>query len=283
MKKSILTLPTMILTLTLIAQTPTEQDCLGAIFVNQPIYIQNNSFSGEGNYPNEINTAGCPASCLLVGEKNDVWYILHIQSIGNLCFSIIPNNSSDDYDWAVYNLTNASCSEIYSNSTLQVSCNFSSTSGITGANGGDSLTCAGAIDPSENLVIPVVAGETYVINVSNFSESQNGYTLDFTCSTTILTSIENEQKEKNDILLVSPNPANDYVDIQFYSRKHTSYTFKIFDQNGKLLIEQPTEEGSYAEISSCKISTKQLSTGSYYIMLFSNNNVMGCSQFYISR
>lgn len=166
----------------LTAQTPTDQDCLGAIPVCQYTYYQSNSYSGEGNYPSEISTSGCPASCMSDGEKNDVWYVFTVQTSGNLLFNITPNNSSDDYDWAVYDLTNANCSDIYSNSSLQVSCNWSATSGVTGANGGSSLNCADASDPNDNAVIPVTAGETYVLNVSNYSSTQYGYTLDFTPS-----------------------------------------------------------------------------------------------------
>jgi len=164
-------------------QTPNNQDCLGAIPVCQYTYTQSNSYSGTGNYTSEINTTGCPASCLLAGEKNDVWYVFTVQTAGNLNFNITPNSSSDDYDWAVYNLTNANCSDIYSNSSLQVSCNYSATDGTTGANGGSSLNCGGASDVNDNAVIPVTAGQTYVLNISNYSSTQYGYTLDFTPST----------------------------------------------------------------------------------------------------
>jgi len=164
-------------------QTPNNQDCLGAIPVCQYTYTQSNSYTGTGNYTSEINTTGCPGSCLLSGEKNDVWYIFTVQTSGNLNFNITPNSSSDDYDWAVYNLTNANCSDIYSNSSLQVSCNYSATAGTTGANGGSSLNCADASDGNDNAVIPVSAGQTYVLNISNFSSTQYGYTLDFTPST----------------------------------------------------------------------------------------------------
>ncbi|MPM16304.1 hypothetical protein SDC9_62682 [bioreactor metagenome] len=164
------------------AQTPTVQDCLGAIPVCQYTYTQSNSFSGEGVYTNEINTSGCPGSCLLSGELNDVWYIFTVQTSGNLSFNVTPNSSSDDYDWAVYNLTNANCNNIYSNSSLQVSCNFSATPGTTGANGGSSQNCGDASSVNDNAVIPVTAGQTYVLNISNYSSTQYGYTLDFTPS-----------------------------------------------------------------------------------------------------
>lgn len=165
------------------SQTPTNQDCLGAIPVCQYTYSQTNSFSGTGNYPNEINDQGCPQSCLLSGEKNDVWYIFTVQTSGNLSFNITPSNSSDDYDWAVYNLTNANCSNIFSNASLQVSCNFSASPGTTGANGNNSQNCGDALASNDNAVIPVYAGQTYVLNISNYSSTQYGYTLNFSSST----------------------------------------------------------------------------------------------------
>lgn len=177
-----------------LSQVPTNQDCMGAIPVCQNIYNQNNSFSGTGNYPGEIpdysganSTDNCPNNCLLDGELNDVWYIFTVQSSGNLNFTITPNSSSDDYDWALYNLTNANCSNILSNnSAVQASCNFCGTSGSTGiapgytgnCNYGDPVACSNFNGP-----LPVTAGQTYVLNVSNFSSSQSGYQLNFGAST----------------------------------------------------------------------------------------------------
>src|SRR5574337_507039 len=104
------------------AQVPTNQDCLDAIPICQNVYSTTVSYSGEGNYPNEINNS---SSCLGSGELNDVWYTFTVQQSGNLNFTITPNNSADDYDWAVYNLTNNNCSDIFTNPALEVSCNYS--------------------------------------------------------------------------------------------------------------------------------------------------------------
>ncbi|MFH1319395.1 MAG: PKD domain-containing protein, partial [Bacteroidota bacterium] len=151
---------------------PNVQDCGGAIPICQDTYFENDAYSGTGNVLNEINS---DPSCLGSGEKNDVWYVFTVQSAGNLCFTITPNVLSDDYDWAVYDLTTDPCSDIYTNSSLEVSCNYSGTPGETGPNG-----VAG--DQNEPCV-PVNVGETYVINVSQYSTSTNGYTIDFSAST----------------------------------------------------------------------------------------------------
>ncbi len=159
---------------------PTVQDCPAAIPICQNVYNEPVSYTGTGNIPNEIDPT---VSCLAAGERSDVWYTFTVQTSGNLDFTITPNNFLEDYDWAVYNLTNATCADIFSNDALNVSCNFSATGGDTGPNGGSGLTWQDALGTPFNAVIPVVAGETYVINVSNYSLSTNGYSIDFGAST----------------------------------------------------------------------------------------------------
>jgi len=173
-------------TFLLFSQTPTVQDCLGAIPLCNSSYHTTNSYTGTGNYSGEIPTGvGCPGGCLLVGEKNDVWYTFTVSAGGMLAFTITPNHASDDYDWAVYNLTNATCADIATNTNLQVSCNYTANPGATGAstaNGGTS-NCTSATGGNWNKDIPVTAGQIYVINVSNYSSTQYGYTIDFSQTT----------------------------------------------------------------------------------------------------
>jgi len=175
----------------LLAQVPTVQDCLGAIPICQNSYSTTNSYSGVGNYNNEINNA---TSCLDPGESNSVWYTFTAQTSGNLSFIITPNNTSgsgDDYDWAVFDLTNANCSDIYSNPGLQISCNswgsltsFNGPTGASSAHGGttNSNGPGNLNGPPWNADIPVVAGGTYVIMIDNWSSSQYGYNIDFSSS-----------------------------------------------------------------------------------------------------
>ncbi len=170
---------------------PTVQDCLGAIPLCSSSYSTAASYVGTGNYPNEIpTTGGCPANCMLSGERNDVWYTFTATTSGNTSFNITPNQSSDDYDWAVYNITSADCNTIASNpASVQISCNWSATSGTTGANGGSSLTCGSASDVNDNALLNVTAGNTYVVNVSNFSSTQYGYSISFGGTASIIDNV----------------------------------------------------------------------------------------------
>lgn len=176
-----------------VTRAQTIQDCAGAIPVCQNFYSQSSAHSGSGSIPNEINTS---ISCT-AGELNSVWYTFTTTEAGLLGFVITPNNLNDDYDWALFNITNASCAQIATNPALQVSCNASGGTachGPTGANGGSVFNVQGAgcnsNPPSQsfgfspfNARVPVQAGNTYVLMVSNWSGSPFGYTLDFSSST----------------------------------------------------------------------------------------------------
>ncbi len=175
----------------LIAQAPTNQDCGGAIPICHNVYSQSNSYSGTGNIDNEVNTG---SSCT-DGEINSVWYTFTAQTTGNFSFIISPNNTSgsgDDYDWTVFNLTNATCADIYNNSALEISCNswgdaygYNGQTGASTAMGGSGNHNGPGTDngPEFNQDIPVTAGNIYVMMVSNWTGSTYGYTVDFSSST----------------------------------------------------------------------------------------------------
>ncbi len=159
------------------------QDCQGAIAICQEIYVEDNAFIGEGEVPNEINK---DISCLQDGERNSVWYTFTVQQSGLLTFEITPSQEVDDYDWAVYNVTNNNCADLLEMPELEVSCSFSRQTGATGPTGESELSHAGADDGNQNAAIPVQEGEVYLINVSQFTTSIFGYTIDFSSSSAVI-------------------------------------------------------------------------------------------------
>ncbi len=168
-----------------IPQNPTQQDCNGAIPICQEQYY--NPFSYTGNNGTDIIPA---SSCLASGELNDSWYVFTAQTSGPLSFVLSPNYTDDDYDWAIYNITNGGCQGISSGASPEISCNYSSSTltwaGQTGpysnAPYNGTLNSQGFAGTAFNASPNVIAGNTYVINVSNFSSSQGGYYLDLSPS-----------------------------------------------------------------------------------------------------
>ena len=110
-----------------LAQLPTEQDCLGAIAICGPVWSTESSTLGTGNYPDEDN----PGTCLVPGEYNSTWFVFTVVTSGDLAFAITPVDPGADYDWSLYNLTNASCEDIPTDDGIMASCN-SSQWGYTG-------------------------------------------------------------------------------------------------------------------------------------------------------
>ncbi|MBK7335314.1 MAG: hypothetical protein IPJ00_03775 [Saprospirales bacterium] len=218
-------LPFLMLTLSFSGkgQIPTNQDCLGAIPVCQQIYSETLSPSGDGNYNNEINTS---ISCT-AGELNSIWYTFTVDQSGNFGFLLTPNDINDDYDWSLFNITTASCEDIFSNQNLIVSCNAAgggTCDGLTGATGGTNFDIQGAgcgVNPPTisnaltafNDLIPVIAGNTYVLMVSNWTGSPNGYTLDFGLSTGI--GIFDEQPPMLETISGPVSCGGQDIDIEF--------------------------------------------------------------------
>lgn len=146
---------------------------------------------GQGLNINEINPAN---SCLPNGEKNDMWLIIRTQSAGKLSFVISPTNTSSDYNWSLFNLTNKNCSDLF-NGNLEIACN--SSTDVLGASGtGNGQTGAysnppyygdlGFVFPSFNGDITVGNGQTYLLNISNHSGNAAGFSIDFSNSTAVL-------------------------------------------------------------------------------------------------
>ena len=159
-----------------LAQQPTSADCLGAFIVCALNYNQELSFSGQGNYLNEIDNT---ASCLSSGERNNAWYIITVQTPGTFGFNITPNCDLSDYDWALFDLTNSNCSDIATDPTLELACNFAGSTfptSVTGMNNGP--------NPQDSPMINANAGDVFALLVNNFSgDNQCGYILDFSIST----------------------------------------------------------------------------------------------------
>jgi PKD repeat protein len=195
---------------------PTVQDCLGAVPLCTSTYSTTNSYVGTGNYPNEIpTTGGCPGNCMMSGERNDVWYTFTPTTSGTTSFNITPVQSSDDYDWAVYDITNYNCNQIYSNpSSVQISCNWSADAGTTGANGGSGLTCGGASDVNDNALLNVTTGHTYVVNVSNYSSTQYGYSINFGGTASIFDNV----RPYIERIIYPPDCGSSTLTLQFSER-----------------------------------------------------------------
>ena len=239
-----------------------EQDCIYAITVCQDIYMQPSGYIGCGMDSNEVNT---DISCLGGGELNSVWYRYKTLTPGLLAFTLTPNLAAVDYDWAVFNLTQATCANIYTDTSLVVSCNFSAVHGQTGPNGGTGI--------QENPQIPVLAGETYVILLSRFAAtSPGGYTLDFSASTATMSCDMGTTEKTGTGFNIYPNPTDGKIFISPTPSEKTR--IEIYGISGNLLLMQsiPNEESTYGTDLSF------LPAGVYFLKVVSVNGTLQVSK-----
>ncbi len=230
--------------------TPTEQDCLGALPLCESFTSHPESYSGTGHYYDIFNfsdqqgmpvtTNNCP-NCLVTGERHCVWYTFTAQTSGNLAFTIAPVVSSDDYDWALYSLNGGvDCFDLVDfTGHPPVSCNYSyGGNGNTGIGSGSS-SCVGPVsDQLFNSTFAVTPGETYVLNVSNFSSTQNGYSINFGMSTA---QILDNSAPVMDALVYTPYCGSSSVTVQFsesiWCQSAQASDFTLTGPNGDYTID----------------------------------------------
>lgn len=142
------------------------------------------------------NLGSCAASevyvplCTNASNKyltdNPYWYKFTCYQGGTFGFMLTPNIPGDDYNWQLFDVTSQGSLEVYnvSNHTIAVACNWSGTSGNTGASAsGTGLTFQCFSDPGDGRspVSPmptIVTGRNYVLLISRKTGS-GGYNIQF--------------------------------------------------------------------------------------------------------
>lgn len=147
----------------------TDNECYGATQI-----CNDNTFSANtaspGSYQ-ELNASN--QGCLSGGEHQSYWYYFQPVMNGTISFTIDTNA---DYDFALWSTGN--CGAL----GAPTRCSYAAPTGDTGLGNG-------AVDNTENAAgdkwvapLNVVAGQTYLLLIDNFSANNSPYTIDWTFS-----------------------------------------------------------------------------------------------------
>ena len=162
-------------------------DCNQAVVLCDKSSFTVQSVSGAGSVTNEID----PTTCIQQ-EISSVWYKWTCDQAGTLTFTLTPNQSTDDLDFAVYELPNGidncngkniiRCMASGENVGQPLS-NWEACTGPTGLSLGDTDTeeqpgCQGG---NNNFVaaINMVPGVSYALIVNNFSNTGSGFSIEW--------------------------------------------------------------------------------------------------------
>lgn len=127
-------------------------------------------------------------------DINPYWYTFTCYVSGTFGFVIIPNNSHDDYDWQLYDITMNSPNAVYTNGSLAIAGNWSGGHGNTGTSSSASALFECASDsivnvaPTFSSMPNIIQGHKYLLLVSHWTASnQSGYELIFSGGTGSIT------------------------------------------------------------------------------------------------
>jgi len=139
----------------------------------------------------DIKVPGCNDGAAYQ-DKNPFWYKFTCFQSGTLGFLVSPNDQGDDYDWQLFDITGHNPDDVFTDPSLIVTGNWAGTYGNTGASssGVNFIQCAS--DPaakknSFSSMPKLIAGHTYLLLVSHFTDSQSGYSLSFGGGTAVIT------------------------------------------------------------------------------------------------
>lgn len=113
-------------------------------------------------------------------DKNPFWYKFTCFASGTLGFQITPN-TPEDYDWQIWDITGHNPDDVYTDASLIVAYNWSAEFGVTGtsATAGSLRECDGPGVPLMSLMPGLIAGHDYILLISHFTDTPNGYGLSF--------------------------------------------------------------------------------------------------------
>lgn len=165
-----------------------EQDACNALMICGNSFTSPYGYQGVGLI-NDLTTTPC-----FGGEGNVMWLRLQINTAGTIVFVISPTTVTDDYDFAIVDLTGHDCSDLSAAPVIR--CNFnnntvpgSNVNGQIGLNttSTSNFTTSGATGGSYLQQINANAGDVYLIMINNFgtgfSGPVSGFNIDFTGST----------------------------------------------------------------------------------------------------
>lgn len=163
------------------------QDCRRATVLCDNNPFVNQTFSGSGLEPDEAfdSCLGEGGGAFNNSESQSTWYTWVSKTDCNLTFTITPLNSSDDIDFAVYELPNGTrnCA-----GKIILRCNATAPP-CTGPTGKTGLNLT-ATDTSENFncnvgedgfckFLPMKAGVAYALVINNFTNTGIGFSMEW--------------------------------------------------------------------------------------------------------
>ena len=172
-------------------------------------------------------------------EHNTAWYLLNINFDGEFVFDIIPQDSTNDYDFLLYKYTDTNfCKQLQKNNLKPLRSNLSRLSsrnkGITGLSSEAKTEFVGeGIGAAYSKSVKVVKGEKYVLVLDNVYPDGKGHTIRFNSIKQVSVSG----------IVLDADSVPIKAEISFSDYKGNIITQLNTEKDGKYIIKAGIEEG----------------------------------------
>ena len=140
--------------------------------VGNVIELTTGSFSNPSTNPGPLNSVGTlNAGCLLSAGPNPTWMVINIASSGSLEFSFGVDAGTGCLDWIMWPYSPTACNEIIANTLAPIRCNWNGA--CEGFTGMATVLPLGASPTNFEAALPVIAGQQFIICLSNYSSVTN--------------------------------------------------------------------------------------------------------------
>lgn len=236
-------------------------------------------FRIETSFGSGIEDSQVSNSCVMI-EFSSIWIEINIMTAGDLVFEITPDDIMVDLDFIVFKIEDNDCE---SKSIIRCMA-----SGITGgATMEENMPCLGATglafgetDVTENpgcttgdnnFLAPLEAeeGDQYMIMISDFSESLQGYQINFSGTATIdcITTSSDDISKIDQAPLFSSSTIEDQLLVTTHSFDGQA-KLQIYSLNGTTLFNQNIQENESVLVNNLTLG------GMYLIVLNTNKSIV---------
>lgn len=191
----------------------------------------NDALPGNSPGPGSVGE-GCAGCAEAEGETFSAWYYFEIAEGGQLAFDMVPDNTDEDLDFALYG-PDVNCNNL----DTPIRCSYAMNTGTGGMRpdeGADTEGVFGAGTESGWVNdLTVTTGERYVLLINNWSDGGGGYTINWTGTADLecnpfslpvdLLSFEGKAKEGHN--LISWSTAAERQNHYFLIEKSTDGSF----------------------------------------------------------
>lgn len=191
----------------------TNTSCNSATPICSNSSLSGNS-SGYGTQELNATNSGC-----LFTEHQSSWYTFTINTSGTLDFTISPVNGTDDYDFAVWGPASACPPTV-----APVRCSYAAGGGNTGLLNGSGDNSESAFGDKFVEDMNVIAGETYILLIDNFSSTTSPFNLTWGGTSTLDCTVlpielvyfdgSNNEGVNNIYWVTATEINNDYFELQ---------------------------------------------------------------------